>query len=184
MTALFQIARRGRRCLRRVLVKHHRRNILNQIQGGDHLHIEGVINIIYPANLTLGTNVHIGADAYINCKGGVMIGDHTIISRRVTIYSYNHNFKYPTRLPYDSDVILEPVHIGKYVWVGMNATIAPGTVIGDGAIIGIGTVACGNIPENAIYVGAKPRIVGYRDPVLTKDLADRGLFYRFQRGVL
>jgi acetyltransferase-like isoleucine patch superfamily enzyme len=96
----------------------------------------------------------------------------------VTIYSYNHNFKCPEQLPYDSRLILEPVHIGNYVWIGMNATIAPGSVIGDGAIIGMGTVVSGSIPENAIVVNSKPRIVGFRDPGLTKNLADKGAFFR------
>ena len=59
----------------------------------------------------------------------------------------------------------------------MNATIAPGSVIGDGAIIGIGAVVSGSIPQNAIVVNSKLRIVGFRDPGLTKNLADQGSFF-------
>jgi acetyltransferase-like isoleucine patch superfamily enzyme len=73
--------------------------------------------------------VYIGANAYLNCLGGIRIGNHTILSRNVTIYSYNHNFKCPEQLPYDSRLILEPVYIGNYVWIGMNATIAPGSEV-------------------------------------------------------
>lgn len=180
MITFVKIVRKVHYHFMRMRIIYHRKNILKQINGGYSLHLEGLINVIYPRNLTLGANVHIGADAYINCRGGITIGEHTILSRRVTIYSYDHNIKSPTRLPYDSKVILKPVNIGKYVWVGMNVTITPGTVIGDGAIIGMGTVVSGIIPENAIVVGAKTRIIGYRDPFLTKNLTDQGLFYRLQ----
>jgi len=141
------------------------------------LHLEGKIMLIYGENLTLGRNVHIGADAFINCKGGVTIGDHSILSRGITIYSYDHNFKNPSCLPYDDEVIFKPVHIGRYVWIGMNATIAPGTEIGDGAVIGMGSVVSGNIPENAIVVSPKTRIIGYREGEVTKNLAAEEQFY-------
>jgi len=142
------------------------------------LHLEGHITVIYGERLTLGQNVHIGADAYINCKGGVTIGDNTILSRNITIYSYDHNFKNPRSLPFDDEVILKPVHIGRYVWIGMNVTIAPGTQIGDGAVVGMGVVASGNIPENAIVVSDKARIIGYRDPDHTRSLVNEGCFYK------
>ena len=175
---LLSIARRIYKSFERIRIKQHRLYVLSQIKGGDNLHLDGIINVIVPEKLLLGKNVYIGANSYFNCMGGIAIGDNTILSRNVTIYSYNHNFKCPKKLPYDSELILEPVSIGNYAWVGMNATIAPGTVIGDGSIIGIGAVVSGSIPQNAIVVNSKPRIVGFRDPDLTKDLADQGSFFR------
>jgi len=134
--------------------------------------------VIAPKNFKVGRNVHIGADAYINCTGGVSIGDHSVLSRRVTIYSYDHNFKNPETLPYDRGISARPVCIGRYVWIGMNVTIAPGTTIGDGAVIGMGTVVSGTIPENAIVVSAKARVVAYRDSESVRALAAAGCFYR------
>lgn len=162
--------------LKDLLLEVHRRELLKHINGGEKLYLENKIKLIYPEKLTIGHNVCIGADAYINCKGGVTIGDHSILSRRVTIYSYDHNFKNPSCLPYDDEVILKQVHIGRYVWIGMNATIAPGTEIGDGAVVGMGTVVSGKIPENAIVVSNKARIVGYRDEHHTKFLVYKGRF--------
>jgi len=120
--------------------------------------------------------VSIGKNAYFNCTGGVEIGEHTIMSRDVVIYSYDHNFQESTLLPFDDGVIERPVVIGKYVWIGMRVTIAPGTEIGDGAIIGIGCVVSGHVPPNAIVVSAKTRIVGARDDEKTKYLAANGDF--------
>jgi len=166
--------------VRRVLLGLHRQSILKSITGGEYLRLEGKIIITDAHNLTLGRNVYIGSDAYINCRGGVVIGDYSILSRRVTIYSYDHNFKKPDCLPFDDNVILKPVHIGRYVWIGMNATIAPGTKIGDGAVIGMGCVVSGDIPKNAIVVNEKPRVVGYRDEKRTEKLALAKCFFVYK----
>lgn len=169
--------RKLKRKVKKKLLDIHRRELLRDIKGGEALFLEDKIMLIHPENLTLGRNVYIGAHAYIQCKGGVTIGDHTILSRRAVIYSYDHKFHGCSRLPFDEETINRPVQIGRYVWVGMNVTITPGTRIGDGAVIGMGTVVSGDIPENAIVVGAKSRIVGYRDREHTTKLAQKGRFY-------
>lgn len=171
--------RRVKRRFRLVMLQLHRRHLLKYINGGEGLYLEDKIMLIYPDRLTLGRNVHIGKDAYFNCRGGVTIGDHTIISRRVTIYSYDHNFKKPGCLPFDEKAVNKPVHIGRYVWVGMGVTIAPGTKVGDGAVLGLGTVVSGNIPENAIVVSPHLRIVGYRDENHTRKLVGNEEFYKY-----
>jgi acetyltransferase-like isoleucine patch superfamily enzyme len=175
---IHRIWRTARRQFNRWLLEAHRRSILKAARGGEGLHLDGRITLVHGERLVLGRNVHIGHDACFNCLGGVTIGDHTIISGRVTIYSYNHGFRKPTRLPFDDGILPEPVNIGRYVWIGMNVTIAPGTTIGDGAVIGIGTVVSGTVPPDAIVVSPKARIVGYRDADLTADLAQRNMFYR------
>lgn len=91
--------RKLRRVFKKIALCLHRRNILKQVQGGKNLHLEGKIMVIRPDKLTLGRNVHIGAGAYINCNGGVTIGDHSILSRSVVIYSYDHNFKVRAACP-------------------------------------------------------------------------------------
>lgn len=177
MHIILFIYRKVKRRLKNWLLNLHRCELLKRINGGNKLFLEDKIKLIFAENLTLGQNVYIGAEAYINCLGNVTIGDHTILSRRVTIYSYDHNFKEPDRLPFDDKNVKRPVHIGSYVWIGMNVIITPGTTIGDGAIIGMGTIVSGDIPENAIVVGSKGRIVGYRDKELTNKLVEAKQFY-------
>ena len=160
------------------ILEAHRQSILKYIHGGEGLYLNGKILLAHGHNLSLGKNVHIGHDSSLNCRGGISIGDHTILSGNVTIYSYDHGFKGACRLPYDKSVTHKPVCIGQYVWIGMNVTIAPGTVIEDGAVIGIGTVVSGHIPANAIVVSPKPRIVGYRDSERTRALYEQGMFYQ------
>ena len=155
----------------------HRRQLVLQMNGGDGLELEGLVTVINPENLTIGEGVHIGRDAYLHCLGGIEIGSHTMVSKRVTIYSYDHEFKKPTSLPFDGECVIRPVRIGEYVWIGMNVSIAPGTRIGNGAVIGMGTVVSGVVPKNAIVVNSKPRIVGYRDREHTNELVEKQKMY-------
>ncbi len=147
----------------RLRLEVHRTELLSRVQGGEFLCLDGFIRVIHPNKLSLGKHVYIGGNAYMNCAGGIHIGDGAILSRNVTVYSYDHDFRDPGLLPYDEKLLLRPVRIGAYAWIGMNVTIAPGTTVGEGAVIGMGTVVSGIIPQNAIVVNAMPRILGYRD---------------------
>lgn len=56
-----------------------------------------------------------------------------------------------------------PVHIGKNVWIGMNATIMKGVTIGEYAIVGAGAVVTKDVPAYAIVAGVPAKIIKYRN---------------------
>ena len=113
-------------------------------------------------SLELGENVHIGKDAFFRCEGGLRIGDNTHVSRRVTVYTMNHEYE-GDLLPYDSQVRHRAVRIGRNVWIGMNVTILPGAVIPDGCIIGAGSTVGGSLEPRAIYAAPRAIRIGSRD---------------------
>ena len=121
--------------------------------------IHGFLN---PENLTLGNNIRIGYGCFFYCKGGIEIGDNSILSRDIIIYSSNHDYQ-GKAVPYDNKYNHKPVKIGKGVWIGMGVMITPGVEIGDGAIIGMGTVVSKNIDSGDIVVGAEQKVVSTRD---------------------
>ncbi len=139
------------------------RVVLNRIDNkGVSCRMKGEATVHYSEKLILGDYVHIGDGAFLFARGGISIGKNTQISRNVLIYSSNHNIA-GDAIPYDDKYIDNPVVIGESVWIGMNVVITPGVKIGDGAIIGMGTVVSENVPEGAVVVGQKQRIVKYRD---------------------
>ena len=142
---------------------YRNQSLLNRLQScGSDCHFHGLITIVRPERLSIGNNVHINHNAYINAIGGVVIGDNTHISRNLTLYSYSHNYE-GEALPYDETTIEKPVTIGKNVWIGMDVKIIPGVTIGDGAVIGLGTVVSDDVPSCAIVGLPKQRIIKYRD---------------------
>ena len=108
-----------------------------------------------------GKNIHIGKHVFINmgCKfqdqGGIFIGDGTLIGHNVVLATLNH-----AKSPMDrSTMIPAPIHIGKRVWIGSNATILPGVTIGDGASVAAGAVVTKDVPENTIVSGVPAKVM-------------------------
>jgi hypothetical protein len=52
-----------------------------------------------------------------------------------------------------------PIVIAENVWIGANATILPGVVIGDNAIIAAGAVVTKHVPENAVVAGVPAKVI-------------------------
>ena len=114
-----------------------------------------------PFHTDCGKNIHVGKNVFINmgCKfqdqGGIFIGDGTLIGHNVVLATLNH-----AKSPMDrSTMIPAPIHIGKRVWIGSNATILPGVTIGDGAIVAAGAVVTKDVPENTIVSGVPAKVM-------------------------
>jgi acetyltransferase-like isoleucine patch superfamily enzyme len=111
-------------------------------------------------------NIYAGVDTapgyspgcYIQAIGKVYIGDYTQIAPNVGIISANHNL-------YDSRKHeVEEVRLGKYCWVGMNAVILPGVILGDFTIVGACSLVSKSFPEGYCVIGGNPaKIIKYLD---------------------
>lgn len=138
-------------------------NTLNKLKFcGSEVRINGVIKIEFPENVEIQSRVYIGNNAYINGRGGVVVGENTRISRNLIIYSANHNYHGKT-LPYDNEHKRREVKIAQNVWIGANVVLVPGVKIGEGAIIGAGSVISKDVPPCAVVVSSPQRVVKYRD---------------------
>ena len=108
-----------------------------------------------------GKNIHIGKNVFFNmgCKfqdqGGIFIGDGVLIGHNVVLATLNH-----AKSPCDRSTMLPaPIHIGKNVWIGANATVLPGVTIGDGAIVAAGAVVNRDVPENTVVGGVPAKVI-------------------------
>ncbi|AIQ36616.1 MULTISPECIES: sugar O-acetyltransferase [Paenibacillus] len=100
-------------------------------------------------NITIGKNVFFNTGCSFQDRGGIRIGDGTMIGMNVTIATLNHGLPLETRnVTYPS-----PVIIGKNVWIGSNATILPGVTIGDNSVIAAGAVVTKDVQENSVVAG-------------------------------
>ena len=108
-----------------------------------------------------GKNIHVGKNVFINmgCKfqdqGGIFIGDGVLIGHNLVLATLNH-----AKSPCDRSTMLPaPIHIGKNVWIGANATVLPGVTIGDGAIVAAGAVVNRDVPENTVVGGVPAKVI-------------------------
>ncbi|HAO11936.1 MAG TPA: acyltransferase [Planktothrix sp. UBA8407] len=129
---------------------------------GKKVYFQGRIEVDCPENISLGDRVFLGNNIVLRGRGGISVGENTVIAFGTTILSANHDYESET-LPFGSGYIHKPVLIGRGVWIGANVVIIPGVSIGDGAIIGAGAVVTGKV-EPLVIVGCQSmRILGYRN---------------------
>ncbi|MEZ3485540.1 MAG: hypothetical protein K1W22_02795 [Lachnospiraceae bacterium] len=54
---------------------------------------------------------------------------------------------------------MKPIHIGKNVWIGANATILAGVSIGENAVVAAGAVVTKDVPDGVVVGGIPAKII-------------------------
>jgi galactoside O-acetyltransferase len=146
--------------------------------------INGVENISFGSNMTIGTGCRIYAqngsndnteiifgkgisinyDVSINadCGGKIIIGDNSLIGPGVIIRASNHNTELLNSPINSQGHIPGRIEIGENVWLGANVIILPNVRIGNNSIIGAGSVVTKNVPENVVAVGVPAKVIKKR----------------------
>lgn len=106
-------------------------------------------------NITIGKNVFFNTGCSFQDRGGIRIGNGTLIGMNVTISTLNHGLSMETR----NTTYPSPVVIGENVWIGSGASILPGVTIGDNAVVAAGAVVTKDIPKNTVAAGVPAKVV-------------------------
>lgn len=112
--------------------------------------------------IVIGSRVAIGDDCHITAANSIVIGDGTLLGKKVTITDNSHG------VLSKSDLLLPPLHrsvyskgpvlIGERVWIADKVTICANVTIGDGAVIGANSVVTHDIPAYCLAAGV-PAVV-------------------------
>ncbi len=117
--------------------------------------------VIGPENVTFGANVGksfaVSGCCYIQAINGIEIGDDCLFSFGVGIVSSNHE---PGNL--SESVKDAPVRIGNNCWLGKNAIILPGVVLGDRCVVAAGAVVTRSFPADSVVAGVPARAIENR----------------------
>lgn len=106
-------------------------------------------------NITIGDNVFINADCKFQDQGGITIDDGALIGHSVVLATLNHDLDPAKR----QQIKPAPIHIGKNVWIGANATITSGVTIGDNAVVAAGAVVNRDVAANTIVGGVPAKFI-------------------------
>jgi acetyltransferase-like isoleucine patch superfamily enzyme len=112
--------------------------------------------VLYPENIVRGKNVYPGDSPgnYIQAYNGIFIGDFTNIGPNVGLISANHDL-----IDNSKHIKAEPIRIGKFCWIGMNAVILPSVILGDFTTVGAGAVVTKSFPEGYCVLAGNPATV-------------------------
>ncbi len=119
------------------------------------------------AYIRIGSNVGISG-ATIYARKGISIGDNTAIGGNVKILDNDfHPIEVEERnkllLDLDggnSDLVpAKEIKIGKDCFIGCNAIILKGTVLGDGCVVGAGAVVAGEFDAGSVIIGNPAKVI-------------------------
>ena len=136
------------------------RGLFSQLTGQP---VDESFGLFPPFYTDCGKNIHVGRQVFINmgCKfqdqGGIFIDDGVLIGHNVVLATLNHAMPPERR----SDMLPAPIHIGKRVWIGSNATVLPGVSFGDGAVVAAGAVVTKDVPANTVVGGVPAKVIHY-----------------------
>lgn len=112
--------------------------------------------IIFGDNIQVNDFVHISAMERVEIGDGCLMASHIYISDNSHgCYKGYENDSDPSVQPDHRDYLVNPVIIGKNVWIGEGVIIMPGVKIGDGCVIGAHSLVNKSIPPRTI-VGGNP----------------------------
>jgi acetyltransferase-like isoleucine patch superfamily enzyme len=115
------------------------------------VHFTSRVNQFKHILVGVGSNPGCEAGCYIQGIGKIRIGDYTQIAQNVGIISANHDIYDNSRHDTSSCVV-----IGSYCWIGMNAVILPGVVLGDFTIVGAGSIVTKSFEDGYCVIGGNP----------------------------
>jgi len=120
---------------------------------------------LYPKNISLDHYSKILDYAYFDGVGGISIGQCTIIAPECTIITSNHNYDESKieMLPFNNELIIKPVKIEEFCWIGRNVMIMPGVIIGKGSVVAAGSVVTKNVEPYSVVGGNPAKLIKSRD---------------------
>ena len=108
--------------------------------------------VIRPASMIHGESNSI--------KNTIIIDDNVMMGSGVHIYVENHRFDNR-----DLDIIdqghspAKLVHLKRGCWIGANAIILPGVVVGENSVVAAGSVVSKEVPKGTVVAGNPARVI-------------------------
>lgn len=110
------------------------------------------VKILRLDNISIGNNVYIAHNVWINGVGGLELGDDVVISPNCIIDTSRHIYE-------DGHItnksFFKPIFIGNGSWIAANSTIIYGVKIGNGCIVAANSCVTKNV-DSSTMVGGVP----------------------------
>lgn len=123
---------------------------------GDNVLIQENVNIYFPQNISIGSDVSITANCILSAGvsevSSLTLGRDIFIGPGAMIFSCNHDYT-QKNIKVAPKYICAPTNIGSNVWIGAMAGITAGVSVGSGSVVGMGAVVTKDVPDNTIVAG-------------------------------
>ncbi len=112
--------------------------------------------IEYPCNLTVGKDLQVNIDTYLDTNGKITIGDNVTISLNCNILTTSHSGLN------HAEISIKPVVIKDHCLIYANCNILPGAILEEGVVLAAGSVLKGATKPWSVYAGVPAKLVKSR----------------------
>jgi len=124
---------------------------------GKGLIIKNNVCIKFPWKLTLGENVWLGENCWIDNLDYVIIGNNVCISQGALLLTGNHDYTLSS-----FDYRNAPIIIEEGAWIGAKSIVCPGITVKSHAILTVCSVATKDMEAFSIYQGNPASVIRKR----------------------
>lgn len=107
----------------------------------------------------IGNRCVIGRGSHIIGHWSIELGDEIQTGPYVYITDQNHGYEDPTQAVGWQPTKEGAVRIGSGSWLGANAVILPGTVLGRNCVVAAGAVVRGEYPDHCVLGGVPAKVL-------------------------
>ncbi len=133
-----------------------------ELGKGVRVHSGVRLSITPRAEMKIGDNTAINYNCIFVARKRIVIGRDVTFGPNVVVYDHDHDFRRSKTMnggKFDDKEII----IGNNVWIGANAIILKGSVIGDNAVIAAGTVVRGTVDADSVAYNKKELCIKHYD---------------------
>lgn len=112
--------------------------------------------------IRIGPNCYFNRGTFLDAAASIAIGRDCAFGPNCYITDHDHGFD-PQLSPLEQPLLVRPTVIGDRVWLGAGVIVLKGATIGAGTIVGAGSIVTGDLPPNAVAVGAPARVLRLRE---------------------
>eukprot|EP01033_Poteriospumella_lacustris_P003308 gene3308-2440_t len=134
------------------------RETLSEIVGAA---VDPSTTVFVPFHTNFGRFIELGKNVFINhgCTfldlGGIKVEDDVMIGPQVCVVTENHPLNPADR----KALVTKPITIKRNAWIGANATILPGVMIGENSVVAAGAVVSKDVPPNTVVAGVPAKVI-------------------------
>lgn len=123
---------------------------------GNNFIAEENVRFNIPDNIEIGDNVFLNKGAFLDSKGGIIIGNSVGVGEGVTIFTHSHEEHNHSSRTYAS------VTIKDYAKIYSNSTILPGVTVERQGIVAACSLVGKNVDENTLVAGIPAKAIRER----------------------
>lgn len=127
-------------------------------KAGKGLRVDKDCLFFHTHKIRIGNNVWIGRRVFISGRGGLVIGNDSLLAFDSVVLTEHHIYKRGMLIRKTGYSTL-PTYIGNNVLIGAKAIIMPGVKIGDNVVVGANSVVTKDIPARSIVAGIPAKII-------------------------